>query len=123
MGTWKQSDTGLEIFAERVVNAWIPWRFGPLAPEARRKVSDFLFMTALNKLGAGVGESGCDYAIALDKPTLAKAAELSGEAKRSAEVCHAREELAAKPRQSPKCSRRIPTCRGGRRRCETCCSD
>ena len=101
-GAWKQSDTGIESFAERLVNAWIPWRFGSLAPEDRHKVADFLFRTLLGKLeGGGVGEAGCDYAIVLSKDAYNKAVELSGEPKREAELRRVRQEFAAKPVERP----------------------
>jgi hypothetical protein len=100
-GTWKTSDTGLNTFAERVVNAWIRWRFGPLAPEDRHKVSDFLFTSVLSKLEGGVGVDGCDYAIVLSKPVHNKAVELSGEIRRAAELRRVRAELEAKPGETP----------------------
>ncbi|WP_321949218.1 eCIS core domain-containing protein [Paraburkholderia sp. J10-1] len=101
-GTWRRGDADLKMFAERVVNAWIPWRFGPLAAEDRHKVSDFLFQTALSKIGRGVGMDGCDYAIALTRSALDKAVELSGENQRSAEVRRERKALAEGQGAMPK---------------------
>jgi hypothetical protein len=101
-GAWKNSDIGLNSFAERLVNAWIPWRFGPIAPEDRRKISDFLFRTVLSKLeGGGVGEAGCDYAIVLSKKVLDQAVELSGESRRQVELQSVRKEFAAHPGERP----------------------
>jgi hypothetical protein len=100
-GAWKTGDT-LKSFGQRLVNAWIPWRFGPLAPQDRRKVSDHLFTSLLEKFeGGGVGEPGCDYAIVLSKDVWRKAVELSGEPRRLAELARVRKEFATKPGERP----------------------
>jgi Domain of unknown function (DUF4157)/A nuclease family of the HNH/ENDO VII superfamily with conserved AHH len=99
--TWRQSDSSIETFATRAVNDWVRWRFGPLAAEDRRKVTDLLFTTALSQLGGFYGASGCDYAIVLSKETLAKATELSGEGRRAAAVRSARTALESEPGGKP----------------------
>jgi len=93
-GTWRTRDT-LESFASRVLNAWVPWRFGPLAPEDSAKVFDYLFKSILERFGSGNGAEGCDYAIVLSRTEVAKLIDLSGESRRAQEREQARKTLAA----------------------------
>jgi len=93
-GTWRKGDTP-ESFASRVLNAWIPWRFGPMSPQDRTKVFDYIFRSVLERIGSGIGAEGCDYAIALGRTELAKITESSGEPRREAERRRARETLRA----------------------------
>ena len=100
-GAWQTEDT-LESFGQRLIDAWIPWRFGPLAPEDRHKITDYLFRTVLERYErGGVGAPGYDYAIVLSKVRWQEAIELSGEPRRAAELAQVRKEFAAKPGERP----------------------
>ena len=59
IGTWRKGDT-TEGFWRRIFDLWIPWRFGKVTPDTRKRMLETV-MTAETRVGIPSPEAGCQY--------------------------------------------------------------
>lgn len=91
-GTWKEGDNPYAFF-ERVVKAWIPWRFGGIS--ATQSANVYTFLRNVVEMSGASGSPGCQSAFGLDYDTVVSVRKLSGEPQREAEAKRKEEEAQA----------------------------